>query len=216
MKKLIQQLIKASDSYSESISTFSTYYQIKNVTVRVSDHITDKTDSCDLQVINPLNGGTKYIVFSPKSSASFLWNSNEIMNYVSFLVLQKQLESPNIKPTIKVTPQIFTGKIEELVFTTPLLKVIRDGTTKAQQLLVCKSSKTAWKESEIDSAEKLLQEKYFPNENVSFNEDFRLFLMTTPCSFKQLLNIYSIIVRGNKKVITIELANAVLDHLNSL
>lgn len=58
-------------------ATVSRYFVIGNVKVRVSDHLSKMSDA-DLQVIIPLNGGTKYIVTVKDSPGKFLvCNSNK-------------------------------------------------------------------------------------------------------------------------------------------
>lgn len=84
----------------EAETTVSRYFVIGNVKVRVLDHLSKMSDA-DLQVIIPLNGGTKYIVTVKDSPGKFLvWN--QIKDFIPSLQIIKGLkEGVQLKPKPK-------------------------------------------------------------------------------------------------------------------
>lgn len=78
MTRLEKYLLATASEIIEAETTVSRYFVIGNVKVRVSDHLSKMSDA-DLQVIIPLNGGTKYIVTVKDSPGKFLvWNATQI------------------------------------------------------------------------------------------------------------------------------------------
>lgn len=203
MKKLEQQLIKISNKgVIESVTTYSTYYHIdNNLIIRVSDHLSERKNF-DLQIINPLNGGTKYMVFTPTSKTSYLWTSKEIINYISFLRVQKRFDVPNLK---EENTTLIKSEPDGLVISTPLLKVKQNGLGTNEKILCCHGSSEIWNAYDIEELPNLLKKHL--NQEITLNDDFKLFLMTTPCTYKVVLNMYYNIIIINEREPTLELLN---------
>lgn len=215
MTKLERFLIKNSSDINESSQTFSIYYNIGNITIRISDHFTNDLEKCDLYIYNSVNNvNNKYYIVSFKGSNKFLnWTAQQIIDVIPFLQLQKEMLTYNIKSP-DTTPKILSKKIDDISIKLPLTKVNQNGFNSIEKLIACRSKK-AWTIEEIDLLPKLI-EKNLKLTDIIINEDFKIFLNNTPCSYKQALNIYVIIVIDNKKEITIELANRVYELLNDI
>ena len=89
MTRLEKYLVATATEIIEAETTVSRYFVIGNVKVRVSDHLSKMSDA-DLQVIIPLNGGTKYIVTVKDSPGKFLvWNATQIKEIIYPLKIKK-------------------------------------------------------------------------------------------------------------------------------
>lgn len=218
MTKLEQLLIKQSEKIVKSQTTYSVYYYIGNIKIRISDH-THTRDGDDLFVYIPVNDVRNrfYIVTLPESNKFLCWTAKQIMDFIPFLQLQKEMLTVNMKvqpaPVINSDKKIPDVKTEELKITLPLVKVLpTENLPKERKVIVCRG-RSAWKFDEIELLPKIL-EVNLKTTNIVLNDDFKIFLSNTPLTYKEALNIYDIIVNDNKKEITIDLCNLVLTRLS--
>ena len=212
--KLEKFLIKSSRNIVEASSTYSFYYYVGNLKIRVSDHFKDNEDNSDLYIINPVNKSKTYIVTIPGSKKVLNWNAQQIINYIPFLQIQKELLTITIK-----TPQSSVKSLaqevkeaENLKIQLPLRTVCVPGANSNQNKIIYKT-KSVWTNDQIDELPELLKRNLKLSDVPVLNDDFKLFLMTVPCTYKQAMNIYNIIVTDNKQEITLDLLNAVYSKL---
>lgn len=216
MTKLEQLLIKNSEKIIESQSTYSIYYYVGNIKIRVSDHLGVRDDN-DLFIYIPVNDvrNRTYIVTLPGSSKFLCWTTKQIMEIIPFLQLQKEMFTEKMKvnnnpPTIDPNKVVTT---EEIKIIMPLVKVNQEGLSQDDKKIVLRG-KTCWTQDEINKLPKLLEHS-LKTQNIVLNDDFKIFLNNIPTTFKQALNIYDIIVNDNQKEITIELCQQVLKRLDT-
>lgn len=199
-------------------TTVSRYFVIGNVKVRMSDHLSKDTDA-DMQIVVPYNGGTKYIVTIKDSCGKFLmWNANQIKDFIPSLQIMKGLITPVVSTGTRkgTTRETAVAKIQaamsntipsetSLTFTGELINsTIKESQCTSKQIQVLRKPKATWNISEIGTLHHLFI-KDLKMKSVSINEDVQIFLTCTSVDYKDILNIYKIIVKDNNKVPTIKL-----------
>ena len=88
MNKLQKFLLRNSSEMIRSDTTYSRYFKIKNIIVRLSEHISFK-NNCDLQIIVPTNDAIKgmYTVIFGDSYKTIIWNTQQIIDFIPSLIL---------------------------------------------------------------------------------------------------------------------------------
>lgn len=187
MRKLEKYLLKKCDIYQESNSTNSKYFQLENCKIRLSDHFSHDSDSCDLSIVIPLNKSTKYIVSGSDSSSTYLWNTNEITEFIPHLIKFCNLKHRQVKSEV---PEIKIVKI--------LSKFIgKKGLSSKINSIVGHPKNDFWSENEIPDLISVINSDL--NCNItSFPKEFEEFLLTHCSSYNKLLNIYKAAYIDNK------------------
>ena len=212
MTRLEKYLQASADSIIYAETTESRYFVVGNVKIRVSDHFSKNTDA-DLQVVIPFNGGTKYMVtIKDNNGKLLLWNAQQIKDFISPLSIIKSLKEPIRKgsstgemPAVTKIQQALNNPLEKntLTFNRELInsKVKRN---KCSSLMVgvLEKPKSTWNIQEIGALSQLFKQEFNTG---SINEDVQIFLTCTSITYKEILNIYKIIVIDNNKKPTISL-----------
>lgn len=214
MTRLEKYLVATATEIIEAETTVSRYFVIGNVKVRVSDHLSKMSDA-DLQVIIPLNGGTKYIVTVKDSPGKFLvWNATQIKDFIPSLQIIKGLkEGVQLKPKPKDSA---VQKIQlalnnsntdggSLTFDGTIIESrLKEKQLTSKQREVFRRIKSTWDISQIGTLPSMIKVDLGLS-NGSVNEDVQIFLTCTSLTYKEILNIYKIIVVDNRMVPTIKL-----------
>ena len=198
--------------YSES--TISRYFVIGNIKMRISDHYSTTTDA-DFQIIIPFNGGNKYTCTVKNSPGKFLsWNAKQIKEFIPALQIMKGLREPINTPrstkesvvqrvqqalnnTVETSHLTFSGKIIE--------STLKEKNLTKGQREVFRKDKSTWTLQQMGSLSTLIKEDLKLKSGSGINEDVQIFLTCTSTTYKEILNIYKIIVVDNKEIPTIKL-----------
>lgn len=214
MTRLEKYLLATATEIIESETTISRYFVVGNIKVRVSDHLSSTSDA-DLQILIPTNGGTRYIVTIKESSTKFLvWNATQIKDFIPSLQIIKGLkEGVQLKPKPKDSA---VQKIQlalnnsntdggSLTFDGTIIESkLKINKLSSKQRKVLGKSKSTWNISEIGTLPIMLRAD-LKLQNGSVNEDMQIFLTCTSVTYKEILNIYKVIVVDNNMVPTIKL-----------
>lgn len=212
MTRLEKYLQATADSIIYAETTESRYFIIGNIKIRVSDHFSKNTDA-DLQVIVPFNGGSKYMVTIRDSNGKMLlWNAQQIKDFISPLSLIKSLQEPIQKGSsngqvtaVTKIQQALKNPLEkeQLTFNREIINSkIKKNKCSSLMVKVLEKSKSTWNMQEIGALSQLFKQEFGTG---SINEDIQIFLTCTSITYREILNIYKIIVIDNKKKPTIGL-----------
>lgn len=212
MTRLEKYLQATADSIIYAETTESRYFVVGNIKIRVSDHFSKTTDA-DLQVVIPFNGGTKYMVTIKNNNGKLLlWNAQQIKDFISPLSIIKSLQEPIQKGSssgqetaVHKIQQALKNPLEkeQLTFNREIINS-KAKTSKCSSLMlkVLNRSKSTWNMQEIGALSTLFKQEFGTG---SINEDIQIFLTCTSINYKEILNIYKIIVIDNGKKPTISL-----------
>ena len=212
MTRLEKYLQASADSIIYAETTESRYFVVGNVKIRVSDHFSKNTDA-DLQVVIPFNGGTKYMVTIKDSNGKLLlWNAQQIKDFISPLSIIKSLKEPIQKgssageiPAVTKIQQALNNPLEKntLTFNRELINSkVKRNKCSSLMIRVLEKPKSTWNIQEISALSQLFKQEFNTG---SINEDIQIFLTCTSITYKEILNIYKIIVIDNNKKPTISL-----------
>lgn len=212
MTRLEKYLQASADSIIYAETTESRYFVVGNVKIRVSDHFSKNTDA-DLQVVIPFNGGTKYMVTIKDSNGKLLlWNAQQIKDFISPLSIIKSLKEPIQKgssageiPAVTKIQQALNNPLEKntLTFNRELINSkVKRNKCSSLMIRVLEKPKSIWNIQEISALSQLFKQEFNTG---SINEDIQIFLTCTSITYKEILNIYKIIVIDNNKKPTISL-----------
>lgn len=214
MTRLEKYLLATATEIIESETTISRYFVVGNIKVRVSDHLSSTSDA-DLQILIPTNGGTRYIVTIKESSTKFLvWNATQIKDFIPSLQIIKSLKEeiylkpkPKESTVQKIQLALNNNDTSEgsLTFDGTIIESkLKINKLSSKQRKVLGKSKSTWDISEIGTLPIMLRAD-LKLQNGSVNEDMQIFLTCTSVTYKEILNIYKVIVVDNNMVPTIKL-----------
>lgn len=214
MTRLEKYLLATATEIIESETTISRYFVVGNIKVRVSDHLSSTSDA-DLQILIPTNGGTRYIVTIKESSTKFLvWNATQIKDFIPSLQIIKSLKEeiylkpkPKESTVQKIQLALNNNDTSEgsLTFDGTIIESkLKINKLSSKQRKVLGKSKSTWDISEIGTLPIMLRAD-LKLQNGSVNEDMQIFLTCTSVTYKEILNIYKVIVVDNNMVPNIKL-----------
>lgn len=186
MKKLEKYLSKESSKTIVASTTFSTYYQLGNCKIRVSDHYSSDTNA-DLCITYPENGGRKYLVSAKNSSKFYLWNTKEIMEFIPHLITYCNLITKNVKQNEE--EQIKISKIVSKLSNLP----------KDLGKIQCRPRSDFWKDNEFEGL-RILFSRELETNVTSLPLEFKTFLKSHCCGYVKALNLYKIAYIDNTTI----------------
>ena len=221
MNKLQRFLLKNSSEMIRSDTTYSRYFKISNIIVRLSEHISIK-NNCDIQIIVPTNNARKgmYTVIFGDSFKTIIWNTQQIIDFIPSLILMKEMntksvfkkdDNRNLSALQKLEIAQKIEHPEKLVFNKYINSKINVKFLGAEERAIVQHSKSHWKVNEINKLSTLMFKEF--NRGDSINEDFQIFLSCTSVTYLDVINLYKIIVIDNDKVPTIELLKEAYEYI---
>lgn len=225
MTRLEKFLFSHCSEMIQSETTFSRYFIIDNLTIRLSDHISLSTTS-DLQVIIPNNeiAAGLYTVIFGNNGKTLIWNAKQLIEFLPSMVLMKDMttmstmsKDPNRAKT--ALQKIEMAKNVEPVVIKNLLEFNGELCTSKVKLVSCSAcerqalakNKAPWNSQEIKPLTSLFRREFGRGDLI--NEDFQIFLNCTSVDYNDVLNIYKIVVVDNKKTPTIELLQEAYSYI---
>ena len=216
MTRLEKFLLANASELIRAETTNSRYFKIQNVLVRLSDHVSLKSN-CDIQVIFPTNDITAglYTVLFGDSGKMLIWNFKQIKEFLPSMILMKEMMT---KSVFKQNPSRSKTVIEKidlakkfpelkeepsLVFNQMVETKIKLKYAGAAERAILVKSKSNWNAQEISGLPSMMHKEFGRGDSI--NDDFQIFLNCTSLDYRDVINIYKIVVVDNDKVPTIEL-----------
>ena len=213
MFKLEQWLIKNSSRQAiQSPISVSRYYHIKHLVVRFSDHLRpDLKSESDLQVIYPTSSDCNYYtVLYNNSCKLMILNAKQIIEMLPTLVKLKELSIVE-KPVSNVKDKNIKQIKEQITLTyPPLLLVPQKGNMKKYAPIIYRR-KLVWNQTDINLLQGMLQGRY--GSCSGFNDTFKDFLKTYPCTIKEALTLYWVIYIKAQLTPTDDLLLEAMDYI---
>lgn len=224
MTRLEKFLFSHCSEMIQSETTFSRYFIIDNLSIRLSDHISLNTTS-DLQIIIPNNdiAAGLYTVIFGNNSKTLIWNAKQLIEFLPSMVLMKDMTTMSTMPK---DPSRTKSTIEKI-------EIAKSGESKDKKLLefngeLCTSKvkinkcsacerqalakeKAPWNIQEMRPLTSLFHKEFGRSDSI--NDDFQIFLNCTSVDYNDALNIYKIVVVDNKKTPTIELLQEAYSYI---
>ena len=223
MTKLEKLLLAIADEIVKSDTTNSRYYQIHNVSIRVSDHFSTKNTS-DLQIIVPVNklASGLYTVTFGDTGKVLIWNAKQIKEFLPSLILMKEMTTKSIFKAdvnktktavqkidqVKQQPEIVKAS---LCFTKYIDSKLNPKYLRAIDRNIVSKRKSLWTVQEILALNGLIRKEFGRGDSI--NEDFQIFLNYTELSYVDVINLYKIVVIDNNRVPTIELLHEAYNYI---
>lgn len=216
MTRLEKFLFSRCSEMIQSETTYSRYFIIDNLSIRLSDHISLNTTS-DIQVIIPNNdiAAGLYTVIFGNNGKTLIWNAKQIVEFIPSMVLMKDMTTMSTLPKDPARTKSAIEKIEIAKSVEPVVKKmlefngelctskVRINTCSACERQALAKKKSTWNVQEMRPLTSLFHKEFGRGDSI--NDDFQIFLNCTSVDYNDVLNIYKIVVVDNKKVPTIEL-----------
>ena len=216
MTRLEKFLFSRCSEMIQSETTYSRYFIIENLSIRLSDHISMSTTS-DLQVIIPNNdiAAGLYTVIFGNNGKILIWNAKQIIEFIPSMVLMKDMTTMSTLPKDPNRAKSAIEKIKIAKNVEPVVKKllefngelctskVRINTCSACERQALAKKKSTWNIQEIRPLTTLFHKEFGRGDSI--NDDFQIFLNCTSLDYNEVLNIYKIVVVDNKKVPTVEL-----------
>ena len=216
MTRLEKFLFSRCSEMIQSETTYSRYFIIENLSIRLSDHISMNTTS-DIQVIVPNNdiAAGLYTVIFGNNGKTLIWNAKQIIEFIPSMVLMKDMTTMSTLPKDPNRAKSAIEKIEIAKNVEPVVKrmlefngelctsKVRINTCSACERQTLAKKKSTWNIQEIRPLTTLFHKEFGRGDSI--NDDFQIFLNCTSVDYNDVLNIYKIVVVDNKKVPTVEL-----------
>ena len=224
MTRLEKFLFSRCSEMIQSETTYSRYFIIENLSIRLSDHISLSTTS-DLQIIIPNNdiAAGLYTVIFGNNGKTLIWNAKQIVEFLPSMVLMKDMTTMSILPKDPARTKSAIEKIELAKSGEPAVKKLLEfngelctskvkiNTCSACERHTLAKKKSTWNIQEIRPLTSLFQREFGRGDSI--NDDFQIFLNCTCVDYNDVLNIYKIVVVDNKKVPTVELLQEAYSYI---
>ena len=224
MTRLEKFLFSRCSEMIQSETTFSRYFIIDNLNIRLSDHISLTTKS-DLQIIIPNNNNIvkTYTVIFGNNGKVLHWNAKELTAFLPSMILMKDMTTMVTMPKDPNRSKTALQKIEMAKSSEPVVvknlefngelcaSKVKLATCSACERQALAKKKAPWNLQEIKPLTSLFRKEFGRGDLI--NEDFQIFLNCTSVDYKDVLNIYKIVVIDNKKTPTIELLQEAYSYI---
>ena len=224
MTRLEKFLFSRCSEMIQSETTYSRYFIIENLSIRLSDHISLNTTS-DLQIIIPNNdiAAGLYTVIFGNNGKTLIWNAKQIVEFIPSMVLMKDMTTISTLPKDPARTKSAIEKIEIAKNVEPVVKKllefngelctskVRINSCSACERQALAKKKATWNSQEIKPLTSLFRKEFGRGDSI--NDDFQIFLNCTSVDYNDILNIYKIVVVDNKKVPTVELLQEAYSYI---
>lgn len=203
MKKIEQYLTKLSDNQVNSKTTLSKYFNIGNLTIRYSDHISYPPSQIDLQIITP--SGSKcdyYLVIYKDAIKPMILNAKQIIGMLDAFVAISSLESI-ARPSIeKQSTDIIIDKMPEKLVKLPALK------PRYNSII---NGVVSWDGGNLNLLKGILTYMYASTKNFG---DLSRYLLESPCTTVQAITLYKHLSHNNIPF-TFDNCNSVMSYIKT-
>ena len=224
MTRLEKFLFSRCSEMIQSETTYSRYFIIENLSIRLSDHISLNTTS-DLQIIIPNNNDAvkTYTVIFGNNGKILHWTAKDLTAFLPSMILMKDMTTMSILPKDPSRTKSAIEKIEIAKNVEPVVKKllefngelctskVRINTCSACERQALGKKKSTWNVQEMRPLTSLFHKEFGRGDSI--NDDFQIFLNCTSVDYNDVLNIYKIVVVDNKKVPTIELLQEAYSYI---
>lgn len=224
MTRLEKFLFSRCSEMIQSETTYSRYFIIENLSIRLSDHISLSTTS-DLQIIIPNNdiAAGLYTVIFGNNGKTLIWNAKQIVEFLPSMVLMKDMTTISTLPRDPARTKSAIEKIEIAKNVEPVVKNLLEfngelctSKVKINKCSACErqtlfKEKSPWNIQEMSPLTSLFHKEFGRSDSI--NDDFQIFLNCTSVDYNDVLNIYKIVVVDNNKTPTIELLQEAYSYI---
>ena len=203
MKKIEQYLTKLSDNQVNSKTTLSKYFNIGNLTIRYSDHISYPPSKIDLQIITP--SGSKcdyYLVIYKDACKPMILNAKQIIGMLDTFVAISNLENI-VRPSIeKQSTDIIIDEMPKKLVKLPALK------SKYNSII---NGIVSWDGSNLKLLQSILTYMYASTKNFG---DLSRYLLESPCTAVQAITLYKHLTHNNIPL-TFDNCNRIMNYIKT-
>ena len=197
MTRLEKFLFSRCSEMIQSETTYSRYFIIENLSIRLSDHISMNTTS-DIQVIIPNNdiAAGLYTVIFGNNGKTLIWNAKQIVEFLPSMVLMKDMTTISTLPKDPSRTKSAIEKIEIAKNVEPVVKKmlefngelctskVRINTCSACERQTLAKKKSTWNIQEIRPLTTLFHKEFGRGDSI--NDDFQIFLNCTCVDYKDV------------------------------
>lgn len=203
MKKIEQYLTKLSDNQVNSKTTLSKYFNIGNLTIRYSDHISYPPSKIDLQIITP--SGSKcdyYLVIYKDACKPMILNAKQIIGMLDAFVAISSLENIARPPIEKQVTDTIIDELPTKLVKLPALK------SKYNSII---NGIVSWDGSNLKLLQSILTYMYASTKNFG---DLSRYLLESPCTAVQAITLYKHLTHNNIPF-TFDNCNRIMNYIKT-
>lgn len=203
MKKIENYLTKLADNQVNSKTTLSKYFNIGNLTIRYSDHISYPPSQIDLQIITP--SGSKcdyYLVIYKDASKPMILNAKQIISMLDTFVAISSLESIARPPIEKQVTDTIIDELPTKLVKLPALK------SKYNSII---NGIISWDGSNLKLLQSILTCMYASTKNFG---DLSRYLLESPCTTAQAITLYKHLIHNNIPF-TFDNCNRIMNYIKT-
>lgn len=203
MKKIEQYLTKLSDNQVNSKTTLSKYFNIGNLTIRYSDHISYPPSKIDLQIITP--SGSKcdyYLVIYKDACKPMILNAKQIIGMLDAFVAISSLENIARPPIEKQVTDTIIDELPTKLVKLPALK------SKYNSII---NGIVSWDGSNLKLLQSILTYMYASTKNFG---DLSRYLLESPCTAVQAITLYKHLTHNNIPL-TFDNCNRIMNYIKT-
>lgn len=206
MNKLEKWLWSNCELKDNGQTSNSLYFYYRNLEIRYSDHISS-TSTGNLQIIkSSVFDSINYAVFIKGSAKIMIINASSTIDFIiHYAQVNELLSTSNLVFTTAV-------KKDELILPETLYRPrpIKDSATNK----IFKKKEDYWSNSEIKCLKQAVMQ-YF-KQSCGFNTIFTKYLKENKVSFIQAINLYKILIFGNRTIFSEGNLSKVYNYIKSL
>lgn len=111
ISKYVESLMSKTDKKQSALTTKSLYYEIGNVIIRISDHFASPSQKPDIDIVNPLNAKTLYLVQVKDGPQLLQFKLAELKAFIKNFLYIQQIKSLNAE--VQTNKKVVSKKLQE-------------------------------------------------------------------------------------------------------
>nr|DAN43675.1 MAG TPA: hypothetical protein [Caudoviricetes sp.] len=123
ISKYVESLMSKKDKLKNSVTTKSAYYTIGNTVIRISDHFSVNLGGWNIDIVNPLNAKTVYLVKVKEGPQILTFNLAGVKTFISNYLYIREIKALNKEVQTNISnnkKKVEKAKAEVVVTKTPL------------------------------------------------------------------------------------------------
>lgn len=180
MRKLEQYLENKANDVIYADTTYSKYFTLGDLKVRLSDHYS-YDNTADIQIIIPINNGYLYTVFIKDSTKILQYNTKELIGFLDVYSVIKQMQTVDLKKTSEINKAI------------PIYRAKGDYTKQKYCALLSKTS--GYNPEQVKTLAGMLHVEFGVSKG--FNGAFQTWVCSNIVNFDQVCTLYKYLCVDN-------------------
>lgn len=116
----ISKYVSKKDKLKNSVTTKSAYYTIGNTVIRISDHFSVNLGGWNIDIVNPLNAKTVYLVKVKEGPQILTFNLAGVKTFISNYLYIREIKALNKEVQTNNKKKVEKAKVKAVVTKTPL------------------------------------------------------------------------------------------------